>query len=138
MTTAANPPPRMPTCHSCGVNSDVHILNAAPFCKWCEVPVEEQTMKTWLEIQRQDQEPEKRAVREDGSVGVVTGACPGCNASPFRVQCGNPQPMHDDRTIRAGARCVDCGDNVGWVYHETATLFGLHEDRMVAARARVY
>jgi hypothetical protein len=92
---------------------------------------------TWLEIQRTDG-IDKRRVREDGMVGVATGACPGCKATPFRLKGGRVETM-DDRTIRSGCRCVDCGDAVGYVYHRPATLFGIEEDqRVLNGRCRVY
>lgn len=95
-------------------------------------------MKTYLEIERASGRVEQRNVTPDGSTGIAFGECPSCKASPFRVQgCGVERV--DDRTVRAGGRCVDCGEAVGWIYHEPDTLFGVEEDQAVLhGRPRVY
>jgi hypothetical protein len=80
-------------------------------------------MKTWLEINFADR-IEKREVKEREATGEVTGACPGCKTAPFLILCHEPIRV-DDRTIKAGAKCIGCGDNVGWVFHRPRTLFGL-------------
>lgn len=92
-----------------------------------------------LEIERSTG-VERRSVRDMGDgTGEATGACPGCGAVPFRIQCHQPEPW-DDRSARAGARCTACGDPVGWAYAPRPTLFGAEEDRavLVHGRARVY
>jgi hypothetical protein len=77
--------------------------------------------------------------KKDERVARVDGACPGCGADPFLIQCHPPEP-HDDRTWRAGARCDACDDPVGWVYFPANTLFGIEEDVnvLVRGRCRVY
>lgn len=91
-----------------------------------------------LEIQRRDG-IERRNVRSLGDVGEAEGACPGCLATPFLVVGGGMQNI-DDRTVRANGRCQSCGDAVGYIYAERATIFGAEEDRAVLemGRARVY
>jgi len=87
-----------------------------------------------LEIQRQSG-IDKRAVSRDGT---VEGSCPGCDAEPFYVKT-HPSQRHDDRTWKAGARCCECGDAVGWIYWAADTIFGTEEDeRVLRGRTRVY
>lgn len=95
-------------------------------------------MAITLEIQRRDG-IERRNVRSLGDVGEAEGACPGCLATPFLVVGGGMQNI-DDRTVRANGRCQSCGDPVGYIFAERATIFGAEEDRavLVRGRARVY
>jgi hypothetical protein len=95
-------------------------------------------MAITLEIQRRDG-IEQRNVRSLGGTAEADGACPGCNAVPFLVVGGGMQNI-DDRTVRANGRCQSCGDAVGYIYAERATIFGAEEDRAVLefGRARVY
>jgi hypothetical protein len=93
-----------------------------------------------LEIQRAAS-VESRRVRpcDSGRYGLVDGACPGCGANPFLIAGTGAHRQSDDRTLRAGGRCVKCGDAVGYIYATTNTLFGLEEDeRVLNGRARVY
>jgi hypothetical protein len=91
-----------------------------------------------LEIQRQSG-IDVRSVTPDGGAGIAEGACPGCNVRPFHVVGGGMRNI-DDRTVRANGRCQSCGDAVGYIYAERATVFGAEEDRAVLefGRARVY
>lgn len=100
-------------------------------------------MKTWLEIQRADG-VERRAVTVVRSTdfgsehGLVEGACPGCKVEPFRIH-GHGTERFDRDTVRAGTRCMNCKDPVGWCYTKVSTIFGLEEDeRVLHGRARVY
>lgn len=99
-------------------------------------------MRLWLEINRASGEIEKRKVspsRGGAAAARVEGACPGCCASPFYVKCHAASRVDRD-TMRAGSRCVACGDPVGYVYLRADTIFGLEEDErvLVHGRARVY
>ena len=97
----------------------------------------ETTMQTYLQIQYSDR-VDNREVTEDGREGRVTGKCPSCKAEPFRVICCLAERV-DDTLIRAGSKCCDCGESVGWVYHHVSTVFGLEEDaRVLHGRPRVY
>lgn len=93
--------------------------------------------RTWLEINRADGSVELMTVSEYGTCGAVCGPCPGCKQDPFYIKCHAAQ-MVDDYTIKAGAKCTNCGDNVGWVYHKPPTMFGLTEGAAVQSRARIY
>lgn len=94
-------------------------------------------MRVWLEINR-DSGIERRHVKPGPVVGTVDGACPGCAAEPFLIK-GHGARRHDERTHRAGARCVSCDDPVGYVYARVDTIFGLEEDeRVLHGRCRVY
>lgn len=96
-------------------------------------------MDVWLEINRTNGFERRQVRSEHGSVvGTVDGACPGCERTPFLVK-GHGAQRHGERTLRAGVRCVDCGDPVGYVYARIGTIFGLEEDeRVLNGRARVY
>lgn len=95
-------------------------------------------MSYYLEINRSTG-IERRDVKPAGHVGIASGECPGCGATPFCVQGSSPRRMPDDRTIRSGGRCVSCGDAVGYLYAQPDTIFGLEEDeRVMHGRARVY
>lgn len=82
---------------------------------------------TWLEVQRHDGAVDARSLTPAGDLAVAEGSCPACKASPFRVR-GTGVTRVDDRTLKAGGRCVDCAEAVGWIYHRPATLFGIAED----------
>ena len=96
-------------------------------------------MTTWIEIQRRDGIDRRNVTPGDGA-GTAEGACPGCGTEPFLVRGGNMTRLPDDRTYRAGGRCVSCNDPVGYIYWRTNTIFGLEEDEAVLehGRARVY
>ncbi len=96
--------------------------------------------RPWLEIQRESG-VEKRRVRAERGAPTATadGECPGCKASPFLIAGHGAHRMPDDRTLKAGMRCVACGDPVGWCYWRPDTVFGLEEDeRVLNGRPRVY
>lgn len=95
-------------------------------------------MKFWLEIQRTSG-IDRRDLKPENEIGVATGACPGCSATPFLVQGHGIEPMGGGIFRAAGtAKC--CGDSVGYIFAEEETIFGAEEDRAmgVFARPRVY
>lgn len=95
-------------------------------------------MSTWLEIQRLSG-IDRREVEPQGAHGFAAGACPGCGAEPFLV-VGSALPRLDLNVMRSGAIAKCCGDHVGFLFHETDTIFGEEEDAavIVHGRARVY
>lgn len=68
----------------------------------------------------------------------VSGACPKCDASPWRAQgAGDRQRGHD--TIDERCRCLECGAIVGRIVVTVDTIFGIEEDeRVLNGRCRVY
>jgi hypothetical protein len=69
----------------------------------------------------------------------VDGACPSCRGGEFRVigDVRRQNVGHD--TVTAPALSLCCGQEVGVVRVEFATIFGLEEDRAVLhGRPRVY
>ena len=95
-------------------------------------------MKVWLEIQR-TAGIDRREVKGGESFGVAQGKCPACGAEPFQVQGNGTHRMPDDRTLRAGGRCRNCSEAVGYIYARPNTIFGLEEDeRVLHGRCRVY
>jgi hypothetical protein len=70
---------------------------------------------------------------------VVEGACPNCDANPFKVAgfAGTRVETHD--TIEAVAACLGCQTRVGKLVVKVDTIFGIEEDRRVLAGPwRVY
>jgi hypothetical protein len=97
-------------------------------------------MNCWLDIERSGGIDRRDVdVHPQGLYGTADGACPGCHAEPFRIQCEPIEPV-DSHTDRAGGRCMNCNDPVGWVYCDRSTIFGREQDREVIefGRARVY
>lgn len=106
----------------------------------------------WLEIERRSGIDRRTCAKPYTREGVpweaapyviAEGVCPGCGAECFRVRgCGivnADEPPGAGQAYKAGGRCVDCGEAVGWLYTEIETLFGLEEDRAVLhGRCRVY
>lgn len=70
---------------------------------------------------------------------LVTGSCPKCRATPFRVQ-GSGRSIESHDTYRAAGYCATCRAAVGVIRAVMDTLFGLEEDEavLVRGRARVY
>jgi hypothetical protein len=101
--------------------------------------VEALAVKAWLEINRSDGSIDRRELVPHDNYAEADGACPGCGATPFQV-AGHQgaQRLTDNRTLRAGGRCLSCGDAVGYLYAQPDTIFGLEEDARVRERARVY
>lgn len=97
----------------------------------------------WLEIERGlvVRRIERREVQPMGGHGLVEGACPGCDVTPFRI-VGQRVDEDEPDVRKSGAYCVDCRDPVGYVYARgwDGTIFGAEEDRAMTtmARARVY
>lgn len=97
----------------------------------------------WLEIlrtsgiDRRDVTPHP----DSSSVGIVTGACPGCGVTPFLLHASSPHiATGKPDTLQGNGYAKCCGDPVGYVYAKKSTLFGLEEDRAILefGRARIY
>ena len=100
-------------------------------------------MKQWLEIQfaNRTEKHELRADPDNREIGIVNRGCPGCHAFPLALVASSPQIAHGKTdTLRANGHTKCCGDQVGYVYQQQETLFGLEEDQAVLrfGRARVY
>jgi hypothetical protein len=96
-------------------------------------------VKVYLEVNGERREAVVEPNPSDPHV-VVAGACPACQASPFKV-AGVPGSMtHDRDTCRAPASCTGCSAPAGQLVVVMDTLFGIEEDRavLVDGRARVY
>ena len=70
---------------------------------------------------------------------VADGACPCCNAEPFKIGGSGMRESKDDRAWEADAGCLECRAHVGTLRVEMNTLFGVREDAAVlSGRVRVY
>lgn len=70
---------------------------------------------------------------------VVEGACPSCEATPFKVGGTGRRPSADDRAWEADAVSLCCGQEVGLLRAEPNTLFGVREDERVSRMGvRIY
>lgn len=68
---------------------------------------------------------------------IVDGACPHCEAEPFKAQ--GRGMSHDHDTYYAQARCLGCDKAVGQIELHVSTVFGIEEDeRVLNGRCRVY
>ncbi len=94
----------------------------------------------WLEIQRRSGIDKRLLSAEVGaSRALAAGSCPGCGATPFLVFCRGHERI-DNETLRGGGVSDCCGENVGYVFARSSTIFGREEDEnvLLRGRARVY
>jgi hypothetical protein len=95
-------------------------------------------VKFYLEIQR-GEGMELRDIRTNpnDATAIAEGACPGCGAVPFVVYGRGMMDLNSGRK-RADGYSMCCSDQVGYIYAEPETIFGVAEDAAIRLRARVY
>lgn len=79
-------------------------------------------------------------VPEHGAMAVeVNAPCPACGTCPMFVKGTTGPRIKNNDTYVSDAVCTKCGDEVGELYAQVDTLFGIEEDERIRnGRWRIY